>query len=115
MKSLTVFICLVLLNIQTVAKDTVGQWKDSPLHDWFNSLASPKGLCCSFADGRTITDADWDTHDNHYRVRVDGVWYDVPDSAVVITPNKFGQPVVWPYKDTEGLTQIRCFLPGAGT
>ena len=26
-----------------------------------------------------------------------------------------GAAVVWPYRDTSGTTQIRCFMPGAGT
>jgi hypothetical protein len=88
--------------------------RDPAIHAWFDKLASGKGLCCSFADGRTVDDPDVDSDGNHYRVRVDGVWYDVPPNALVTEPNKFGQAVVWPYKDAEGNTQIRCFLPGAG-
>ena len=37
----------------------------------------------------------------------------VPDNALVTEPNKYGMPVVWPYRDFQGNTQIRCFLPGA--
>ena len=37
------------------------------------------------------------------------------DSAVVTEPNRFGPAVVWPYNDRYGNTQIRCFMPGAGT
>jgi hypothetical protein len=50
----------------------------------------------------------------HYRVRLHGEWIVVPDNAVVTEPNKFGPAVVWPYMGTDGQTQIRCFLPGAG-
>jgi hypothetical protein len=85
----------------------------SKLYDWFDHLASGKGLCCSFADGVSVQDVDWDTKDGSYRVRVDGQWIVVPDTAVVTEPNKFGPAVVWPYKDYDGVTQIRCFLPGA--
>ena len=53
--------------------------------------------------------------DGHYRVRLYGEWIVVPDNAVVTEPNKFGPAVVWPYMGTDGQTQIRCFLPGAGT
>ncbi len=84
------------------------------LHAWFDHLASSKGLCCSFADGFSIEDVDWDTDGTGYRVRVDGKWIDVPDAAVVTEPNRFGPAVVWPYQDADGNTQIRCFLPGAG-
>ena len=84
------------------------------MHAWFDHLASGKGLCCSFADGFSIEDVDWDTDGARYRVRVDGKWIDVPDAAVVTEPNRFGPAVVWPYQDADGNTQIRCFLPGAG-
>jgi hypothetical protein len=92
-----------------------GRYANSPLKSWFDQLASGKGLCCSFADGFSIEDVDWDTHDGHYRVRLNGIWIDVPESAVVTQPNRFGPAVVWPYQDSEGGTQIRCFMPGGGS
>jgi len=52
--------------------------------------------------------------DGHYRVRLYGEWVPVPDATVVTEPNRFGPAVVWPYLDTDGTTQVRCFLPGAG-
>jgi hypothetical protein len=91
-----------------------GRYANSPLKSWFDRLASGKGLCCSFADGFSVDNVDWDTQDGHYRVRLFGEWIVVPDNAVVTEPNKFGPTVVWPYMDTDGQTQIRCFLPGAG-
>jgi hypothetical protein len=84
------------------------------LHKCFDQLASAKGLCCSFADGVSVENVDWDTQDGRYRVRIQGQWVVVPDAAVVTEPNRFGPAVVWPYQDGEGATQIRCFLPGAG-
>jgi hypothetical protein len=107
--------CLTLLvPNQLVARDD-GRFADSPLKPWFDRLASKKGLCCSFADGVGVQDVDWDTQDGHYRVRIYGHWDVVPDAAVVTEPNRFGPAVVWPYRDTDGTTQIRCFMPGAGT
>jgi hypothetical protein len=103
-----------------------GQFAADPaMHAWFDHLASGKGMCCSFADGVSIQDVDWDTDcvpQNasvgavvcRYRVRLDGQWIEVPDAAVVTEPNKFGPAVVWPYKDYQGVTQIRCFMPGGG-
>jgi hypothetical protein len=91
-----------------------GRYANDPLHAWFDQLASGKGLCCSFADGFKVEDVDWDTQDGHYRVRLHGEWIVVPDSALVTEPNKFGPAVVWPYMGSDGTTQIRCFLPGAG-
>jgi len=103
-----------------------GRYTDEPLHAWFDQLARGRGLCCSFADGFSIQDVDWDTQCERvggrreqteicrYRVRLYGEWLLVPENAVVTEPNKFGPAVVWPYTDTNGATQIRCFLPGAG-
>ena len=51
--------------------------------------------------------------DGKYRVRLDSQWIEVPPDALVTAPNKFGLAVVWPYKDYESRTQIRCFIPGA--
>jgi hypothetical protein len=94
-----------------------GRYAGSPLKSWFDQLASGKGLCCSFADGVTIEDVDWDTASakGGYRVRLAGAWIEVPEAALIKEPNKFGPAVVWPYRDIDGITQIRCFLPGAGT
>jgi hypothetical protein len=92
-----------------------GRFANSPLKTWFDQLASGKGLCCSFADGVSVQDVDWDaTKDGRYRVRLNGQWLVVPDAAVVTEPNRFGPAVVWPYQDMNGATQIRCFIPGAG-
>jgi len=101
------------VRIVALARDD-GRYASSPLKSWFDRLASGKGLCCSFADGFRVDDVDWDTQDGHYRVRLNGEWIVVPDNAVVTEPNKFGPAVVWPYMGTDGQTQIRCFLPGAG-
>src|SRR5262249_5459532 len=92
-----------------------GRYANSPLKPWFDQLASKKGLCCSFADGFKVENVDWDTEEGRYRVRLNGEWITVPDAALVTEPNRFGPAVVWPYRDADGTTQIRCFIPGAGT
>ncbi len=46
------------------------------LNDWFNRLASGRGLCCSFADGFAVSDVDWESKDGHYRVRLENTWID---------------------------------------
>jgi hypothetical protein len=104
---------IVFVPTQLSARDD-GRFANSPLKQWFDRLASGKGLCCSFADGVSVEDVDWDTQGGRYRVRLNGQWLQVPDAALVTEPNRFGPAVVWPYQDTEGATQIRCFLPGAG-
>ena len=108
-------LCLtVVVPNHSYARDD-GRFANSPLKPWFDRLASGKGLCCSFADGFSVQDVDWDTQDGHYRVRMYGQWLVVPDDAVVTEPNRFGPAVVWHYNDRNGNTQIRCFMPGAGT
>jgi hypothetical protein len=109
-----VLLTTILVPAQLVARDD-GRFANSPLKPWFDRLASGKGLCCSFADGFSVQDVDWDTQEGHYRVRIYGQWFVVPDAAVVTEPNRFGPAVVWPYNDRYGNTQIRCFMPGAGT
>lgn len=100
-------ICLLALTSVAFA----GGHEGEPLHDWFNNLASKKGLCCSFVDGFAVKDVDWDTFEGHYRVRIDRQWVTVPEEAVVAEPNRYGQAVVWPYKGSDGETLIRCFMP----
>ena len=109
-----VALCTSALLSNNVAARDDGRYANEPLHAWFDQLASGKGLCCSFADGFSVQDVDWDTQDGRYRVRLQGEWVVVPDTAVVSEPNRFGPAVVWPYLDAMGATQIRCFMPGAG-
>jgi len=109
-----VALCMIVSVPKPLSARDDGRFAGSPLKQWFDKLASGKGLCCSFADGVSVEDVDWDTQDGRYRVRLNGQWLLVPDTALVTEPNRFGPAVVWPYKDTEGVTQIRCFLPGAG-
>ena len=104
------------------------------LNSWFGDLQSGKGLCCSFAEGKTVKDVDWTVQGEgqicepaindaenhlpgHYCVRLDDRWILVPDKAVISKPNKYGPAIVWPvYESPHGgplqLIQIRCFLRG---
>ena len=82
------------------------------LNDWFNKLQSGRGLCCSFADGFAVSDVDWESKDGHYRVRLENIWIDVPDDALITVPNRVGRTMVWPLR-FEGQISIRCFMPGS--
>lgn len=95
-------------------RDLDGRHAGSPLKEWFDSLRSGKGPCCSDADGSAVSDVDWESRDGHYRVRLEGEWFDVPDDAVITEPNRVGRTMVWPLKGYGGLT-IRCFMPGSMT
>ena len=105
----TLMLSLIAL-VPAQARDD-GHYANDPLKYWFDHLTSGKGMCCSFADGFSVGDVE---QDGHYRVLLHGEWIDVPDTAVVTGPNRFGPAVVWPYMDDKGNTNIRCFLPGAG-
>lgn len=92
--------------------------KRPELDGWFNGLQSAaSGLCCNRTEARELDDSDWDTKDNHYRVRLNGNWLDVPERAVVKERNLVGRALVWVhfgYTPQRVLT-IRCFLPGTMT
>jgi hypothetical protein len=94
------------LPILAQARDN-GQYANSALKPWFDSLRSKKGYCCSDADGRAT---EWDMRKDHYWVPVNGVWIQVPDDAVITEPNKVGRAMVWLTTDDK----IRCFIPGGG-
>ena len=102
------------------ARDLDGRYAGSPLKAWFDSLHSGKGPCCSDADGTALSDVDWESKDGHYRVRIEGVWWDVPNEAVITEPNRAGRTMVWPsyYRAVDTSLQrvdIRCFMPGSMT
>ena len=92
---LTFCLTTILLSGRLVARDD-GRFANSPLKPWFDRLASGKGLCCSFADGFSVQDVDWDTQDGHYRVRTYGQWLDVPDDAVVTEQTVSALPLCGP-------------------
>lgn len=108
----------VLLSVASVqfvhGRDLDGRYANSPLKQWFDSLKSGKGPCCSDADGSAVSDVDWESKDGRYRVRIEGEWFDVPEDAVITEPNRVGRTMVWPIKGYQGLT-IRCFMPGSMT
>jgi hypothetical protein len=112
-KYVLVVALLVGLSDSAFARDD-GRYADNPLKYWFDNLSSGNGMCCSFADGFSVSDVDWDVVDGHYRVRLHGEWIIVPNSSVVTEPNRYGRAVVWPYMDSDGNIYIRCFLPGSG-
>lgn len=101
------------------ARDLDGRYAGSALKEWFDSLRSGKGPCCSDADGTALSDVDWEAKDGHYRVRIEGQWWDVPDEAVISEPNRAGRTMVWPvYYGARNETirvDIRCFMPGTMT
>ena len=90
--------------------------KRPDLDKWFDGLTSSGFLCCTGKDYQVLDDSDWDTKDNHYRVRLDGKWLDVPANAVVKEPNRYGRALVWVnFSYMARAISIRCFMPGTMT
>ena len=110
--AVVVLIALLFSVHISPARDLDGRYASSPLHDWFNHLASGKGLCCSLADGESVADPDWRSAGDHYQVYLDGDWRDVPADALITEPNRDGRTMVWPMR-FEGQITIRCFMPGS--
>ena len=61
----SVFLSLGLVALVSVAavqlaqaRDPDGRYANSPLKEWFDSLRSGKGPCCSDADGSAVSDVD---------------------------------------------------------
>lgn len=88
-----------------------GQFENVPddVRAWFKGLLSPDGRpCCDIADGhRTI----YDVRAGSYWVPIDGVWWRVPERAIVRNAgNPVGEAIVW-YVSVRGNIEIRCFVP----
>jgi len=123
MKIVSVLLMLTMATLAAMAGRAIGHDKNHPItpqqKSWFDSLKSGKGPCCADADGNVLTDNDWESRDGHYRVFIEGAWYDVPDEAVVKVPNMYGPTMVWPIRIWNmggGLKiEIRCFMPGMMT
>ena len=130
MRYWAIFAIGLCLTSTARARDPDGKYAQAnpELHKWFETLKSGKGPCCADADGAVVKDADWESHDGHYRVRIEvnqygswvkepaegshSEWVDIPDEAIVNQPNLFGRTVVWPMY-LNGRVTIRCFMPGS--
>jgi hypothetical protein len=117
---------LSLMPLTAMGRDLEGRYANSPLKPWFDQLKSGNGICCSYADGYVLENADWEARNGRYRVRVPKrpdskvmVWVDVPERSVITEPNKAGRTMVWPVYDESDTDdsyiyiRIRCFMPGA--
>lgn len=62
------------------------------LDSWYRGLhASDGAWCCDGADANHLADVAWESKNGHYRFRLDDVWWDVPDGAV-INASEQGRP-----------------------
>jgi hypothetical protein len=101
----------VILASGTVGAVDHGQFEIVPddIRSWFKGVRSPSGVaCCEISDGRRTI---YDVREGGYWVPIDGLWWRVPEKAVVRNAgNPLGEAVVW-YVSLRGNIEIRCFVP----
>jgi hypothetical protein len=87
-----------------------GQFENVPddIRAWFRGVRSPAGIpCCDISDGHR---AEYDVRAGAYWVPINGLWWQVPEKAVVRNAgNPLGEAVVW-YVSLRGNIEIRCFV-----
>jgi hypothetical protein len=108
----TLIFFVAMLPISIAGRAEAHDYQHPELNGWYESLHSGKGPCCDGTGAKRVDDADWESKDGHYRVRIDGEWVDVPNEAVVPEPNRSGRTMVWPYY-LNGHPKARCFMPGS--
>ena len=111
-RSLICLLPVLSFTVPTFARD-YGQYNHiaPQVRDWVKGLKDRGGVgCCDTADGFP-PEAVWDIGGGRYRVMIGGKWYDVPEAALILEPNRLGYAVVW-YISINGEIQIRCFIPG---
>ncbi|MEA2942104.1 MAG: hypothetical protein QOD09_2633 [Bradyrhizobium sp.] len=88
-----------------------GQYENVPadIRAWFKGVVSPSGVpCCDISDGHRTA---YDVRAGAYWVPIDGVWWQVPERAIIRNQgNPVGEAVVW-YVNMRGNIVINCFVP----
>jgi hypothetical protein len=92
-----------------------GQYEDVPdaVRNWFKGVKTQNGVsCCDISDGHRT---QYEVRAGAYWVPVDGLWWRVPERAVIRNAgNPLGEAVVW-YVSLRGSIEIRCFVPADAT
>jgi hypothetical protein len=88
-----------------------GQYENVPadIRAWFKGVVSPSGVpCCDISDGHRTA---YDVREGAYWVPIDGLWWQVPERAIIRNQgNPLGEAVVW-YVNQRGSIVINCFVP----
>src|SRR5882724_4378984 len=88
-----------------------GQFENIPddIRAWFKGVRSPAGVpCCDISDGHRTA---YEVRAGAYWVPINGLWWQVPEKAIVRNAgNPLGEAVVW-YVSLRGSIEIRCFVP----
>ena len=107
---LLVFGALIFVSGTARAVDR-GQFENVPddIRAWFKGVRSPAGVpCCDISDGHRT---EYDVRAGAYWVPINGLWWRVPEKAIIRNGgNPIGEAVVW-YVSLRGNIEIRCFVP----
>jgi hypothetical protein len=110
-------VLLVALIFFTAAAQAVdrGQYENVPdaVRNWFKGVKSQSGVfCCDISDGHRT---EYEVRAGAYWVPIDGLWWRVPEKAIITDAgNPLGEAVVW-YVSLRGSIEIRCFVPADAT
>jgi hypothetical protein len=101
---------LIFVSGTALAVDR-GQFENVPddIRAWFKGVHSPNGVpCCDISDGHRT---EYDVRAGAYWVPINGLWWRVPEKAIIRNAgNPLGEAVVW-YVSLRGSIEIRCFVP----
>ena len=101
---------LIFVSGTALAVDR-GQFENVPddIRAWFKGVRSQDGVpCCDISDGHRT---EYDVRAGAYWVPINGLWWQVPEKAIVRNAgNPLGEAVVW-YVSLRGNIEIRCFVP----
>jgi hypothetical protein len=88
-----------------------GQYENVPddVRTWLKGVRSPTGVpCCDISDGHRT---DYNVRLGAYWVLINGLWWQVPEKAIVRNAgNPLGEAIVW-YVNLRGNIDIRSFVP----
>jgi len=114
--ALSLFLPIATLH----ARDTGELRHVSPdVKTWITTLTDDLGICCGGLAGALRPQAvNWNDDTNFYRVKVGDQWLFVPDEAIIKSPNRIGDAVVWLEYEGDILSGeltplVRCFLPAS--
>jgi hypothetical protein len=113
MRACRLFVLIACAFALTGAAHAVdsGQYTHVPadIRAWFKGVVSASGVpCCDISDGHRTA---YDVRQGAYWVPIDGLWWQVPERAIIRNQgNPLGEAVVW-YVNLRGSIVISCFVP----
>lgn len=105
---------IVFIGSLVVTSASFGHDPSHRYADWFKKQHNQAGfVCCDGSDAHYLGSDEWTSIRGYYRVRINGVWFDIEDRQMLRPdggPNPTGQAILW-YQPVEFGVSIRCFTP----